>query len=77
MNKEHEERLTQIAMAMISDHRKVAQADHLLQPKYGDKRLDPNRELTGRFRDYLTEIDVTSPCERLPEDYQRDLDREA
>ena len=31
--------------------------------------------LKGHFRDYLTEIDVSSPCETLPEDYQNHLDR--
>jgi len=32
-------------------------------------------ELQGNFKDYLTEIDVSSPCETLPEDYQNHLDR--
>ena len=30
--------------------------------------------LKGHFRDYLTDIDVSSPCETLPEDYQAFLD---
>jgi hypothetical protein len=38
-------------------------------------RLDETRELKGRFSDYATDdIDVTSPCERLPDDYQQHLD---
>ena len=35
----------------------------------------PNNPLKGNFKDYLTEIDVSSPCETLPEDYQNHLDR--
>ena len=34
-----------------------------------------NRNLKGEFLDYLTEIDCTSPCERLPDAYQNHLDR--
>jgi hypothetical protein len=38
-------------------------------------RLDETRELKGRFSDYATEdIDVSSPCERLPDAYQEHLD---
>ena len=53
---------------------KAAQVEHLRRPRYGERTLNPDRPLTGRFQDYLTDIDVTSPCERLPEDYQRHLD---
>ena len=38
-------------------------------------KLDETRQLKGHFKDYLTEIDVSSPCETLPEDYQNHLDR--
>ncbi len=31
--------------------------------------------LQGQFRDYLTNIDASSPCEVLPPDYQNHLDR--
>jgi hypothetical protein len=37
-------------------------------------RTAPYSGLQGHFRDYLTEIDVSS-CETLPEDYQNHLDR--
>ena len=38
-------------------------------------RSEPVRALRGDFKDYLTEIDVSSECERLPDDYQNHLDR--
>ena len=28
-------------------------------------KLDETRQLTGRFRDYVTEVAVSSPCERI------------
>lgn len=52
-------------------HKKMTAIDN--HPMYAGHKLDPNRELTGQFRDYLTEIDVTDPRETLPEDYQRHL----
>jgi len=42
-----------------------------------NKRTEPHRPLTGHFSDYLTEIDVSSPCEVLPEAYQNSIDRKA
>ena len=38
-------------------------------------RREHYRPLQGQFKDYLTDIDVSSPCETLPEDYQNHLDR--
>ena len=40
-----------------------------------DRRKSQETPLRGRYRDYLTEIDVTYPCERLPDDYQAHLDK--
>ena len=38
---------------------------------------EPQKPLKGRFEDYTSEcIDVSSPCERLPEDYQAYLDKQ-
>ena len=37
-------------------------------------QLDRTRQLKGSFRDYICDIDVSSPCERLPDDYQAFLD---
>jgi len=34
----------------------------------------PVKPIQGTFKDYLTDIDVSSPCERLPDDYQAFLD---
>ena len=33
-----------------------------------------HKPLKGSFRDYVTEVDISSPCDRLPDDYQAFLD---
>ena len=43
--------------------------------KVRKSRREHYRPLQGQFKDYLTEIDVSSPCETLPEEYQNHLDR--
>ena len=30
--------------------------------------------IKSNFRDYVMDLDISSPCERLPEDYQNHLD---
>ena len=44
-------------------------------PTTNEQRKSQETPLRGRYRDYLTEIDVTYPCERLPADYQAHLDK--
>ena len=43
--------------------------------KVRKSRREPYSALHGDFKEYLTEVDVSQECERLPEDYQNHLDR--
>jgi len=53
-----------LAAVMTEDQKKRRQA-----------RLDETRQLKGHFLDYCTEdIDVSSPCEVFPPEYQQNLD---
>jgi hypothetical protein len=61
---------------MMADQRPYSQR---LEPvltneerKMHRSKLDETRQLKGSFRNYCTDIDVSSPCETL-EDYDRNL----